>query len=158
LDALQTIQQFFTQTHKEYSKSNALAPALTPTDSNIFQSLHVIISPTSIYLEGPFVSFFYPDCMPLSHSVRNFLARYVQLFARSEDTDLHPRAFKSCHTFISFSEPRFFPTCQVSLLAISVMRTPSNIPSVSLTKETSNIDGIGKSTALHSPDAELENS
>ncbi|KAJ6574801.1 RNA-directed RNA polymerase 2 [Mycena capillaripes] len=52
----QTIQQLFAAVHAEYSRSHAKVPSLLdPTDNSIFQSLHVIISPTKIYLEGPFV-------------------------------------------------------------------------------------------------------
>ncbi|KAJ7139818.1 RNA dependent RNA polymerase-domain-containing protein [Mycena epipterygia] len=55
LDTSQTIEQFLAQLHTEYSGSHAMAPSLQPTDESIFQSLHVVISPTTIYLEGPFV-------------------------------------------------------------------------------------------------------
>ncbi|KAJ7456685.1 RNA-directed RNA polymerase 2 [Mycena latifolia] len=55
MDTSQTVPQLFSQLHTEYSKSHANAPTLNPTDTSIFQSLHVIISPTTIYLEGPFV-------------------------------------------------------------------------------------------------------
>lgn len=53
----QSIQDLFNTVHAEYSRSHAKAPSLIPTDNSVIQSLHVIISPTMIYLQGPFVSF-----------------------------------------------------------------------------------------------------
>ncbi|KAJ7275343.1 RNA-directed RNA polymerase 2 [Mycena haematopus] len=52
----QTIEELFLEVHTEYAKSHAKAPSLIPSDNSIFQSLHVTISPTTIYLEGPFRS------------------------------------------------------------------------------------------------------
>ncbi|KAJ7785996.1 RNA-directed RNA polymerase 2 [Mycena metata] len=54
----QTIRQFFIEALKDYDKFYAKAPSLTPTDNNnsVFQSLHVIVTPTTMYLEGPFVN------------------------------------------------------------------------------------------------------
>ncbi|KAF7339727.1 RNA-dependent RNA polymerase [Mycena sanguinolenta] len=52
----QSIQDLFLEVHKEFRKWHAKAPPLVPSDNSIFQSLHVIISPTTIHLEGPFVS------------------------------------------------------------------------------------------------------
>ncbi|KAK7064480.1 RNA-dependent RNA polymerase [Favolaschia claudopus] len=49
----QTIQELFAQSEAEYSKFHATA--LLPDDSSIVWSLHVIITPTKIRLEGPFV-------------------------------------------------------------------------------------------------------
>ncbi|KAJ7042548.1 RNA-directed RNA polymerase 2 [Mycena alexandri] len=56
LGITQTIQQFFIEVLKEFAKFYAKAPSLTPTDNNnsVFQSLHVVITPTTMYLEGPF--------------------------------------------------------------------------------------------------------
>ncbi|KAJ7783448.1 RNA-directed RNA polymerase 2, partial [Mycena maculata] len=51
----QTIQQFFAEVHTQYLKFHAKAPSLDPSDKSVFQSLHVVISPTTIYLQGPFV-------------------------------------------------------------------------------------------------------
>ncbi|KAJ7655119.1 RNA-directed RNA polymerase 2 [Mycena polygramma] len=55
-DSTQTIQQLFVEVSQEYSRLHAKAPSLDPTDNSVFQSLHVVISPTTIYLEGPFRS------------------------------------------------------------------------------------------------------
>ncbi|KAJ7102228.1 RNA-directed RNA polymerase 2 [Mycena belliarum] len=52
----QTVTRFFSQSETEYAGCPAKAPSLDPTDTSIFQSLHVVISPTTIYLEGPFRS------------------------------------------------------------------------------------------------------
>ncbi|KAJ6509230.1 RNA-directed RNA polymerase 2 [Mycena vitilis] len=54
-DSTQTIQQLFGEVSQEYSRLHAKAPSLDPADQSVFQSLHVVISPTTIYLEGPFV-------------------------------------------------------------------------------------------------------
>ncbi|KAJ6519524.1 RNA-directed RNA polymerase 2 [Mycena sanguinolenta] len=51
----QTIEELFLEVHKEYGKWHAKAPPLILSDNSVFQSLHVIISPTTIYLQGPFV-------------------------------------------------------------------------------------------------------
>ncbi|KAJ7169576.1 RNA-directed RNA polymerase 2 [Mycena filopes] len=53
----QTIGQFFIEVLGTYAKFHAKAPSLIPTDNNnsVFQSLHVIITPTTMYLDGPFV-------------------------------------------------------------------------------------------------------
>jgi hypothetical protein len=64
----QTIQQLFTEVHTQYARFHAKGPSLDPTDKSIFQSLHVIISPTTIYLQGPFVSFFPQTCIEILFS------------------------------------------------------------------------------------------
>ncbi|KAF8633988.1 hypothetical protein AX15_001164 [Amanita polypyramis BW_CC] len=46
------VSQWFDNAAKEYAKISG-APALEPTDGSLFQALHVTITPTTMYLEGP---------------------------------------------------------------------------------------------------------
>ncbi|KAF7339912.1 RNA-dependent RNA polymerase [Mycena venus] len=46
-----TIPELFKEVHAEYSRSHAKAPSLEPADNSVFQSLHVVITPTTIYLQ-----------------------------------------------------------------------------------------------------------
>ncbi|KAJ7630644.1 RNA-directed RNA polymerase 2 [Roridomyces roridus] len=52
---LQSIEEYFDQVHDDFEKL-VKAPSLDPTDNSVFQSLHVTITPTTIYLDGPFRS------------------------------------------------------------------------------------------------------
>ncbi|KAJ6627235.1 RdRP-domain-containing protein [Mycena sp. CBHHK59/15] len=56
-DKPQTIQEFMADVEAEFAKSSAkMQSSLQSTDKSLFQSLHVTISPTAIFLYGPFRS------------------------------------------------------------------------------------------------------
>ncbi|KAJ7225794.1 RNA-directed RNA polymerase 2 [Mycena pura] len=54
-ETIQTVEQLFAAEQAEYFRLHAKAPSLRPSDDSIFEALHVIITPTCIYLDGPFV-------------------------------------------------------------------------------------------------------
>ncbi|KAJ6604339.1 RNA-directed RNA polymerase 2 [Mycena vulgaris] len=86
LEASETIEQFFVQSQTEYSRSQAMAPSLEPSDASIFQSLHVIISPSSIFLEGPFRS---------NRVIRSFHAHSHDSFLRVSFVDEEQLQYRS---------------------------------------------------------------
>lgn len=57
------ILQCFLLAEVEYEKQSK-APSLMPTDNSLFQSFHVIVTPTAIVLDGPFVGFLCPQASP----------------------------------------------------------------------------------------------
>ncbi|TRM65783.1 RNA dependent RNA polymerase-domain-containing protein [Schizophyllum amplum] len=49
----ENIQQCFDNAMREFAKQNSVE-VIKPTDGSVFDSLHVIVTPTTMYLEGPF--------------------------------------------------------------------------------------------------------
>nr|GAT49769.1 predicted protein [Mycena chlorophos] len=78
-NAAQTVQELFDTEHMSFLKKPAIQP-LRPDNSNTFEALHVIVTPTSLLLEGP-----YPEVS--NRVMRGFEAKHHESFLRVSFVD-----------------------------------------------------------------------